>query len=109
MQFNHQNSTIPDVYRVSENSLPNLLKCRNYLVISQNENGDFQVYFSHDDDELTTLLVAVIKHSRLLAMFKTVVQIAQKMIKKPEDRKTFKLANSMCEFFKKTYRLTKKV
>lgn len=109
MQFNHQNSTIPDVYRVSENALPNLPECRNYLIVSQNREGDFEVHFSHDDDELaTTLLVAVLKHSRLLAMLKTVVQIAQKLIKKPEDRKAFKLANSMCEFFK-TFKLTKTV
>lgn len=109
MQFNHQNSTIPDVYRVSENALPDLTECRNYLVISQNKEGDFQVHFSHDDDELvSTLIVAISKHSRLLAMFKAVVLVVEKLIKNPEDPKAFRIANFTCEFFK-TFKLTKSV
>ena len=107
MQLNHQNSTIPDVFRVSENALPNLSEYRNYLAVSQNKKGTFDVHFSHDDDEIaSTLLVAAVKHPRLLAMLKSVVVIAEKLKDNPENRKAFQLAHSMREFFK-TFKLTK--
>lgn len=109
MQFNHQNSTLPDVYRTSSSKLPNLYDFQSYLLIGQKISREFEVYFSDDGEDLAgTLIVALIKHPRLFIMLKAAIISAEKLNKKPESESAMRFAQMACDFFLE-YRLTKKI